>query len=118
MGCLTAGMDHDRPAGKLGVGCRILRLTILVVENDLSRGAVPEFDPESVSATAPVLLTVDGRQQEAVIPGIVDYSCPFILRPRSRNYQSFVGRGVEIEVPRLELELGLATGNAGSFLVF
>ena len=112
-------MNDDAAAAEGGCRIRAVRCAELVVINDgIVVGLVPNFDAELVHATAAIDLAVDGREHEAVVASVVHGPGPFVLAFGSRDHQPFVAGAVEVKAGDLEFEFGLAIRDCHAFLVF
>ena len=81
------------------------------------RIVIPDFDPESILPASSIDVPIDRRQQEFVASLAVDGAGPFVLRPSAGDNEPVVLIAVEVEVRRLELELGVARRHGCAFLI-
>ena len=106
----AAAAQHGRRISTVG------RVHLVVVHQPATR-VVPDAEAELVRAAAAVHLPINRRQHEAVIARIVDLAGAFVLRPRSGDHQPLIHRALEVQIARLELELGVAGWHAVAVLV-
>src|SRR5882724_11898418 len=89
----------------------------LVIVYDAAVALAPDLDPELVLTAAAVYLAVNRRKHKRVVASAVDSAAAFVLRSRSAHHQPVIARAVEVEIPRLELEFGLAGWHVRAVLV-
>src|SRR5215204_6381352 len=78
----------------------------LVVVDDRERGLVPHLEAERVHVRLPLQVHVGRGEEEEVVAAAVDRAGALVLRFHTGDHEPLVGRRLEVEAGRLELELG------------
>jgi len=93
------------------------RLIGAVVIHREARALVPNLDSERVGGGPALAGTVFARQEESVVPAVVDRAGSLELRLRSCDDQPLIGGAVEVEVAGAECKLRLAGRDCRVLLV-
>src|SRR5689334_13167122 len=111
-------LDVDAASTENRSGRRVVCSEHLVVVDDrIAIVLIPNLDAELVRPTSAVELAVDGGEHKPVIARAVDRAGALELSLRTRDDEPFVDFAVEVDVARLELELGVSIGRALALLV-